>query len=151
MTDISQLSNVYATPYFSKKLIQLLHVTGKILTCQNLNLISLGWNTKLVMQLKSTQYLPLPRFCQKLSCKWEQSHSFIVLLWKDVFLSKNSSSENLTTQQFLCNSFIQLESCNIGLSISISIQQYKIEIKKKIKKIKKILLLFYCATLSQLK
>ena len=53
----------------SKKLIHLLNVTGKILTCQNLNLISSGWNTKLFMQLKSTQYLPLPRFCQKLSCK----------------------------------------------------------------------------------
>ena len=35
----------------------------------NLNLISSGWNTKFFMQLKSTQYLPLPRFCQKLSCK----------------------------------------------------------------------------------
>ena len=51
-----------ATPYFSKNLIHLLNVTGKILTCQNLNLISSGWNTKFFMQLKSTQYLPLPRF-----------------------------------------------------------------------------------------
>ena len=58
-----------ATPYFSKKLIHLLNVTGKILTCQNLNLISSGWNTKFFMQIKSTQYLLLPRFCQKLSCK----------------------------------------------------------------------------------
>ena len=58
-----------ATPYFSKKVIHLLNVTGKILTCQKLNLISSGWNTKFFMQLKSTQYLPLPRFCQKLSCK----------------------------------------------------------------------------------
>ena len=57
-----------ATLYFSKKLIHLLNVTGKILTCQNLNVISSGWNTKFAMQLKSTQYLPLPRFCQ-LSCK----------------------------------------------------------------------------------
>ena len=54
---------------FPKKLIHLLNVTGKILTCQNLNLISSGWNIKFVMQLKSTQYLPLPQFCQKLSCK----------------------------------------------------------------------------------
>ena len=57
------------TPYFSKKLIHLLNVTRKILSCQNLNLISSGWNTKLFMQLKSTQYLPLPQFCQKPSCE----------------------------------------------------------------------------------
>ena len=54
---------------FSKKLIHVLNVTPKMLTCQNLNLISSDWNTKFVMQLKSTQYLPLRRFCQKLSCK----------------------------------------------------------------------------------
>ena len=60
---------IMATPYFSKKLIHLLNVTGKLLTCKNLNLISSGWNTKFFMQLKSTQYLPLPRFCLKLSCK----------------------------------------------------------------------------------
>ena len=57
------------TPHFSRKLIHLLNVTGKILTCQNLNLIPSGWNKRFFMQLKSTQYLPLPRFCQKLSCK----------------------------------------------------------------------------------
>ena len=57
------------TPYFSKNLIHLLNVMGKVLTCQNLNLISSDWNKKFFMQLKSTQYLPLPRFCQKLSCK----------------------------------------------------------------------------------
>ena len=33
----------------SKKLIHLLNVTGKILTCQNLNLISSGWNAKFFM------------------------------------------------------------------------------------------------------
>ena len=54
---------------FSKKLIHLLNVTGKILTFQNLNLISSRWNTKFVMQFKSTQCLPLPRFCKKPSCK----------------------------------------------------------------------------------
>ena len=54
---------------FSKKLIHLLNVTGKVLTCQNLNLISSGWNTKFVMQFKQAQCLPLPRFCEKPSCK----------------------------------------------------------------------------------
>ena len=38
--DILQLPNVYATPYFFlKKVMHLLNATGKILTCQNLNLI----------------------------------------------------------------------------------------------------------------
>ena len=59
-----------ATPYFSKKMIHLFNVTGKILTCQNLNLILSGSNTKFFMQLKSTLYLQLPQSCQKLSCKF---------------------------------------------------------------------------------
>ena len=64
-----------AETFHSCQMSMLQHIFPKnwyiylILTCKNLNLISTGWNTKFVMQLKSTQYLPLPRFCQKLSCK----------------------------------------------------------------------------------
>ena len=58
--DISQLSNVYATPYFSKKVIHLLNVTGKNFDLSKPKYCLIRLEHKVRLQLKSTQ---------KLSCK----------------------------------------------------------------------------------
>ena len=68
-----------------------------------------------------------------------------------IFIEKIVILKTLQPSSFYAIVFKQSESSNTGLSISIGIWWYKIEIKKKIKKINKILLLFYSKTLFQLK